>query len=59
MEGGVRDVVLVLEDASGLIEDGVGIGCARGHEVDGGDNHVGGEGPNVQVVDVDDTGYRG
>ena len=29
LEGGVGDVVLVLEDASGLIEDGVRIGCAQ------------------------------
>ena len=53
------DVVSVLKDAPGLIEDRVGIGCVRGHEVDGSDIHVGGEGPDVQVVDVDDTGYHG
>jgi hypothetical protein len=52
LEGGVGDAILVLESAAGLVEDRVDFGSVLDHEVDGGDVHLGGEGPDVEVMDV-------
>ena len=41
LEGGVGDVVFVLEDPAASIQDRVGIGGGVGHEVDSGDVHIG------------------
>lgn len=58
LEGGVCDPVILLEDAAGLVEHGVRIGSGAGHEVDGGDVHLGGEGPHMKVMNVDHTRNR-
>lgn len=53
LEGGVVDPVVVLKEAAGLVENRVGICGGGSHEVDGGDIHLGGECPHVEVVHVD------
>ncbi len=58
LEGGMGDPVVVLKDAAGLIKDRMGIGGSSGHEVSGGDVHIGREGPHVEAVDVDHARKR-
>jgi hypothetical protein len=55
LERGVMDVVVGLEEGTGLVEDGVAVGAGADHEVRGRDLHVGRQGPDVEVVDVDDA----
>ncbi len=53
LEGGVGEAVALVEQLASLVEHGVGVGADAHHEVGGGDLHVGGEGPHVEIVDVD------
>ncbi len=45
-----------LQEMAGPLEDRMGVGAAPRHQVDRCHIHVGGEGPDVEVVDVDDPG---
>ncbi len=40
LNGGVDDVVELLEDAAGLVEDEMGVGSVSCHWVDGGHGHA-------------------
>lgn len=46
------DPASVPDEVGGLVEDGVGVGGVRRHEVDGRHVHAGGESPHVEVVGV-------
>ena len=52
LEGGVSDVVSVLEDAARPVEYRVGLGHVVGHDVDSGDVHLGGESPHMKVMNI-------
>ena len=58
LERGVGDPIVVLKDVSSSIIHRMGIGGGTGHEMDGGNVHLGGERPNVKIVDVEHTRDR-
>src|SRR5205823_9104679 len=59
LEGGVRDGVALAEHVSRPVEHPVRIGPDCDHEVRAGDVHLGGQGPDMEIVHVDDARHCG